>query len=104
MGSIQLDGAKIFSIQGPKKGHQFCLGLYARTRYACHRDKSPVSAYAHSSSTHGMTHTTNVMCAVISSYYLLSARDEPDRVAWLAAIKTVSGAPITSVVRSHVFH
>lgn len=62
VGSIQLDGAKIFSIQGPKKGHQFCLGLYARTRY-----------------------------------YLLSARDEPDRVAWLAAIKTVSGAPITSV-------
>jgi hypothetical protein len=43
VGSIQLDGAKIFSIQGPKKGHQFCLGLYARTRYARHRDKSPVS-------------------------------------------------------------
>jgi hypothetical protein len=57
-----------------------------------------------------MTHTTNVptsrtlAVAVISSYYLLSARDEPDRVAWLAAIKTVSGAPITSVVRSHVHH
>lgn len=57
-----------------------------------------------------MTHTTNVptsrtlAAAVISSYYLLSARDEPDRVAWLAAIKTVSGAPITSVVRSHVHH
>ena len=78
MGSIQLDGAKIFSIQGPKKGHQFCLGLYARTRYACHGDKSPVSACAHSSFTHGMT---NVMW--LSYPVITCSRLATSQTAWL---------------------
>lgn len=87
VGSIPLGGAKIFSIQGPKKGHLFCMGLYSRTRY-------PASRCSFSSCFRMVA--LRLLCR---RYYLLSGRDEHERGAWLLAIKNVSGVPITSVVR-----